>query len=168
MSTVCAERQIPETMEKIHSIDFGPILFSLIKKDDGEKWSEKKALDSIELYKKFLFLMWKYPSGSVVPNKIIDLVWHVHILDTKKYHDDCMSVFGEIIHHFPYLGTRGQEDRQNLKRKFAFTSELFQTEFGIDLSQWCQMDDAEASHCQGGCERGIDNVSEFDRPVYVR
>jgi hypothetical protein len=30
-----------------------------------------------------------------------DKVWHAHILDTPKYHEDCQRVFGHVMHHLP-------------------------------------------------------------------
>lgn len=36
-----------------------------------------------------------------VPNKQIDEMWHEHILDTRKYSDDCQTVFGYYLHHTP-------------------------------------------------------------------
>ena len=41
--------------------------------------------------------------SSAVPSKLVDLVWHLHILDTKAYFADCKEIFGKYIHHSPTL-----------------------------------------------------------------
>ena len=51
--------------------------------------------------------MIKYKSGtndtdfSLTPPRLVDLVWHSHILDTKAYGKDCKKIMGRFIHHIP-------------------------------------------------------------------
>jgi hypothetical protein len=47
--------------------------------------------------------------------KIVDEIWHQHILDTHAYHRDCDAIFGSYLHHFPYFGMRGDADAQALR-----------------------------------------------------
>ncbi|HEU4561412.1 MAG TPA: hypothetical protein VFS20_26400 [Longimicrobium sp.] len=58
------------------------------------------------------------------------VMWHYHILDTRAYHRDCQTLFGEYFHHFPYFGMRGEEDEQNLERAFKMTGVLYEEAFG--------------------------------------
>ena len=37
------------------------------------------------------------------PEPIADIVWHTHILFTEKYHEDCLEIFGDYIHHRPKI-----------------------------------------------------------------
>ena len=37
----------------------------------------------------------------IVANKLVDLVWHEHILDTRVYMIDCTALFGRYLHHYP-------------------------------------------------------------------
>jgi len=74
-----------------------------------------------------------FPAQSLVPSKDIDAFWHQHILDTKKYAEDCDMIFGYFLHHFPYFGIRGEDDARSLKEAFADTKKLFLDYFGIDI-----------------------------------
>lgn len=66
-------------------------------------WDEDFARKVSELYKSFLFLIYKYRCTKIplVPTREIDEFWHTHILFTKKYFEDCHNIFGEYIHHNP-------------------------------------------------------------------
>ncbi|MBD2018613.1 hypothetical protein H6F43_00245, partial [Leptolyngbya sp. FACHB-36] len=68
------------------------------------------------------------------PTWEIDQVWHCHILDTDKYAKDCDTLFGQFIHHFPYFGVRGENDRQAWYRAYALTQVLFRKHFGFELA----------------------------------
>lgn len=111
-------------------LDLEPIKFSLAMREEGPGWS----LDKIEMlekwYRRFLFLVKLYPEKMIVPTKDIDLFWHTHILDTKKYMMDCESLFGGYFHHFPYFGMRGEPDKMNMKKAFSETEELYRDVFG--------------------------------------
>ena len=36
-----------------------------------------------------------------VPSRLVDLVWHAHVLHTHQYIQDCHSIFGQMFWHFP-------------------------------------------------------------------
>lgn len=71
----------------------------------GFWWKLRNDADNIENeYRQFLFLIASNRGKTVVPwSQNLDDFWHEHILDTKKYQDDCQSLFGEFIHHNPHL-----------------------------------------------------------------
>jgi hypothetical protein len=106
--------------------------FSMVKKKVliNEPFSGE-LVDTIEKwYKRFLFLNYKYSNYSIVPNELIDLFWHNHILDTRKYQSDCVVLFGNFLHHFPYFGMRDEEDRKQLNLSYEQTKKMFFLEFG--------------------------------------
>jgi len=88
-------------------------------REPGEQlgWSERQVEEAEVEYKRYLTLClrYPYPQHSIVPNKIMDTMWHYHIMDTKAYHKDCKRVFGHYFHHFPYFGLRGEDDAANLR-----------------------------------------------------
>ena len=45
----------------------------------------------------------------------MDGFWHMHILDTKAYREDCQKIFGRFIDHFSYFGIYCNEDRKIYK-----------------------------------------------------
>ena len=111
------------------NLDLEPIKFSLTQREDGPNWSLNKA-ETLEVwYRRFLYLSSIYNDKVLVPSKDIDVFWHTHILDTQKYMLDCENLFGRYIHHFPYFGMRGEKDRNQLKKSFYKTEELFLLHF---------------------------------------
>lgn len=116
----------------IAALDLDPIKIKLMDVDEGEGWSRLQA-DAVEIhYRRFLDLNLKHPDTAIVPNGPVDKFWHCHILDTMKYAEDCTSIFGYFLHHFPYFGMRSLEDRQNLDNAFEATKTLLVAEYGED------------------------------------
>jgi hypothetical protein len=114
----------------IAALDLDPIKFKLIHPESGEGWTREYA-DMVELeYRRFLFLMKKFPNEETAPLVDVDTFWHYHILDTMKYAADCEMVFGYFLHHFPYLGMRGEEDSVALATAGNRMQELYQEVFG--------------------------------------
>jgi len=112
------------------NLDLEPIKFSLTQQEEGANWSFDKVKTMEVWYRRFLYLSSLYTDKVIVPSKDIDIFWHTHILDTKKYTSDCEVLFGYYFHHFPYFGMRGEKDRNNLKNAFMETEKLFIEIFG--------------------------------------
>lgn len=117
----------------IASIDLEMVKMKLMDTEEGLGWSEEQCDDAEIEYKRFLHLNNKYPSSTIVPHTLMDLMWHQHILDTRAYHKDCLSVFGEYFHHFPYFGIRSEADKANLESAFSKTQEVYLSEFGEEM-----------------------------------
>src|ERR1700721_1103138 len=66
-------------------------------------------------YRRFLTLRKRYPGVRLVPSRLIDRVWHYHILDTSKYTRDTKRIFGEYLHHDP--GNKTKLERNGVQRK---------------------------------------------------
>jgi hypothetical protein len=100
-------------------------------------WPKKSALLVMQQYRKFLFLKKKYGHQySLPPSMEIDEFWHTHILHTNKYHQDCLSIFGEYLHHSPYHGESENTARLELEKMFEQeTQELYLQEFGEPIFQ---------------------------------
>lgn len=112
-------------------MDLGPIKAKLFDTTDGPGWSVERIQRTEVLYKKFLFLCATRGSErAIVPTKDIDEMWHHHILDTRKYAEDCEKFLGKFIHHFPYLGMGGEKEAIELQNAFADTIQLFDEQFG--------------------------------------
>ena len=84
-------------IKKINQIDLEPIKKRFVIK---KRWQESSADLAIKEYRQFLFDCYtsKEPKS---PSKLVDEVWHDHILHTKKYAEDCQKTFGKFIHHTP-------------------------------------------------------------------
>jgi hypothetical protein len=81
-------------------------------------------------YRRFLVLHLLYPDSDLVPCKVVDEMWHQHILDTAAYRADCDLLFGGFLDHFPYFGMRGEDDACALEDAYAETVHLYCEAFG--------------------------------------
>lgn len=128
----------------IAALDLDPIKFKLMDSDEGQGWSREKVDDLEKKYKNFLFLS-VTADQAPVPTKEIDTFWHAHILDTMKYAADCQQLFGFFLHHFPYFGMRGAEDKANLNSAFERTNELYEQTYGEQYARGA--DSKQAGSC---------------------
>lgn len=110
--------------------DLSKIRHKLANPEEGDAWSEEQ-FDLAELeYRRFFALCIAYPEEAIVPCRIVDKMWHAHILDTVAYRNDCARVFGFFYDHYPYFGLNGPEDAANLERAYDITVELYEVNFG--------------------------------------
>ncbi len=132
---------LEDALASVAKLDFTMLKAKLCK---VERLTEEHCDEIEDLYRKFLALHIRYPGRKICPTGPIDLFWHAHILDTRAYADDCEMLFGHALHHFPYFGLRGEDDRQDLERTFNASVELFIHHFGIDPT----CGDTEARGCK--------------------
>nr|WP_315258796.1 glycine-rich domain-containing protein-like [uncultured Duganella sp.] len=119
-------------LQAIAALDLEPIKVKLMHQESGEGWTLARA-NAVEFeYRRFLYLMKKYPNEQTAPLVDVDTFWHYHILDTMKYAVDCDAVFGHFLHHFPYIGLRGEDDEAAHRRVGLRMQELYEDTFGED------------------------------------
>lgn len=114
----------------IANMDFSWQKYKMANDRIATEWSIDKLVFVERQYKNFLFLWRKYPSKALPPPRQVDDFWHGHILHTQRYHDDCIAIFGQYLHHYPYFGMRGGEDRILLERCYVETQRTYKAEFG--------------------------------------
>ncbi len=111
-------------------LDLSNIRMKLADPDESKGYN-MDHLDLLESeYRKFLALHLAYPEMDVVPCKIVDEMWHQHILDTAAYREDCEAIFGQFLDHFPYFGMRGEDDARALEDAYVETIERYRDAFG--------------------------------------
>ncbi len=139
-------KSLEQIIAGIHALDLTPIKFKATRKEDGYGWSTERANQVEIAYKRYLILHAKYPEMTLAPDQDVDRLWHMHILDTRKYAADCDAVFGRFLHHFPYLGLRGEDDARALEEAFRKQKELYAKEFGEPVptlqndAAWCSLE----------------------------
>ena len=111
-------------LEKLKLLNLWSIAAYLTDSKKGCGWTLEQALRGIERYKTFLFISFLYPQLLLVPTPEIDRVWHVHILHTRQYGNDCQRVFGRFIHHEPDSELQGKSHPSNFAQAFAQTQAL--------------------------------------------
>jgi hypothetical protein len=101
-----------QDMHAIAALDLEPIKVKLMHEESGEGWTLERA-NAVEFeYRRFLYLMKKFPNEQTAPLVDVDTFWHYHILDTMKYAADCEAVFGYFLHHFPTSACAARTTKQ--------------------------------------------------------
>jgi len=130
-----------ETVERLLRAGVDPrvarIDLELVKEVTREdtQWSQAQAeLAELE-YKRMLTLLLWNPGlpHPIVPARLVDEIWHHHLLDSRAYHADMQALFGDYLHHFPYLGLRTEESRRLKLEAFELSCRLYERTFGEPL-----------------------------------
>lgn len=90
-------------------------------------WKNAFAIHAVEEYKKFVYLG-TVSDFQVTPSKIIDVVWHEHILFSKAYREFCQEVIQEPFDHHPELFPM-QDLTGRFNAQYLDTITLYKTEF---------------------------------------
>jgi hypothetical protein len=138
-------------------LDLSNIRMKLADPEEGVGLAEHE-LDVMEQeYRRFLALHLAFPDMDVVPCKLVDEMWHRHILDTAAYREDCEMIFGRFLDHFPYFGMRGPDDAQALHDAYDETLERYRDAFGeppsdtwitVDASSKCRRTACKPQKCR--------------------
>lgn len=142
-------------------LDLEPIIIKAMDADEGNGWSLGFACRIAEEYRKFLVLCSEHPDEPIVPSSFVDDFWHLHILDTQKYMEDCHQYLGYMLHHFPYFGMRGEEDARNLRRAWEKTLAFYKAAFGEEVPADLWPKSNRCPNCGRRCKRGdSDSINE--------
>ena len=77
--------------EEITKLDLSKIKHKLLL-DRSLNW-DKTKIDTVEReYKRFLSIIKLYPNEIIVPNKLVDEFWHMHILSKKTVVEKVLAV----------------------------------------------------------------------------
>ena len=125
------DEELEAALRRVQILDFAMLKSKLVNEMG---WTSETCDEAEGLYRRFLALNMRYPGSKICPTGPVDEFWHAHILDTQAYERDCRTLFGGLLHHYPYFGLRGPDDRADLERAFAETIDLFVRHFGVDLT----------------------------------
>lgn len=144
----------PTTLEALNRINeelsLDAIRGKLADREEGKGYSRAHLARMEQEYRRYLALRLAFPDEDVVPCKLVDEMWHAHILDTLAYHEDCDRIFGRYLHHFPYFGMRGERDAQDLLDAYDATLERYRVAFGEPpLDTWISQ---QSSRCRTACK----------------
>jgi hypothetical protein len=92
------------------------------------QWNKSFALLAISEYKKFVYLG-VVSNFHVTPSKIIDIIWHEHLLFTKAYREFCHDVLHYQFDHHPELLPIAEETGR-FSAQYLDTIEFYILEFG--------------------------------------
>lgn len=75
----------------------------------ARRWSEERSERALLWYRRHLYLARRNQGKSLgMLAKDADILWHNHIVDTRKYEDDCKAAFGRFLHHAPGLHAKAR------------------------------------------------------------
>lgn len=90
------------------------------------QWSLEFTQRAVAEYKKFLYLG-AITSEIVSPSRIVDQVWHLHLLFSEPYWDGlCKDVLNKSFHHKPNT----EKDDETFLKAYQKTLALYKNEFG--------------------------------------
>ncbi len=105
---------------------------------------ENRFVEEVEShYRQFLYLAGTSTDTIIPWTQDVDDFWHIHILNTAKYTEDCMNLFGRFINHNPNV-PQGTSRHQ---RAFKTTKTRYRETFVPTRanSHYCQTDDSSNS-----------------------
>lgn len=130
MSPAVASNTISQIhVDNIESISIFPFIIQklcLSIENGGKGWDKQRADLAVDWYKRFLAVRAEGYVG-LVPTLDIDEIWHLHILYTKDYRQDCDRIFGRYLDHQPSDGS--SETKKKLRAGFQKTTHLFKVYF---------------------------------------
>jgi hypothetical protein len=99
---------------------------------DEAKLLTPEILDIAEReYKRFLTIKLIYPDEAIAPTKLMDMMWHAHILDTRNYARDCDTIFGNFVNHQPYFGPfDSKKNQRKITRSYENMMRIYMQLFG--------------------------------------
>jgi len=100
----------------VKHLDLRPVQAKVIEKLG---WSADQAESVEQEYRRFLYALTQKGRGEIIspPSKEVDEFWHQHILDTRKYRDDCQKLFGHYMDHIPALTSAQQAEADERRRR---------------------------------------------------
>jgi hypothetical protein len=124
-------------------LDLSDVRMKLADPEEGPGLA-REQIDLMEReYRKFLAIQVMHPDAVIVPCKIVDEMWHRHILDTAAYREDCEVIFDRFLDHYPYFGMRNEAEAEELDDAYAATLDLYREAFGEPpAGSWVSNDDA--------------------------
>jgi len=124
-------KPLPEVVAAIQSLDLESVKLRLMDAELGNGWTREYVNRIEAAYKNFLTVLAKYPEDmeDIQVSKDVDEFWHAHILQTRKYTQDCQTVFGTYLHHDPEIAppTAGHLERRAIQAEK--TKRLYELEF---------------------------------------
>jgi hypothetical protein len=120
--------RLSQTRAEIEALDLSLVRRKLASKSDGHGWTPEHTDRVEQAYRRFLTLLAAHPGTQIAPTRDIDKFWHAHILDTRRYAADCERIFGEFLHHNPYLGMLDDESARD--QAATALHALFASDFG--------------------------------------
>lgn len=80
--------------------------------NDPTPLTEEQITQDILEYREFLRTRKLNPDQNIVPPVHVDRVWHLHMVQTRQYREDCIAYFGYILDHASMMCHGGGDELQ--------------------------------------------------------
>ncbi len=97
--TAALHARIRGFRKRFEHLDFDPIVTRALGADAS---ASGYGAIAASCYRDFLCLLDLYPELLLSPTPLLDAIWHAHILDTRRYRQDCHILFGQFLDHQPW------------------------------------------------------------------
>ena len=154
LSTLFQQNEFDKAFALVSKWDFSLTKIKLLEPDYAG-WTKERANTAEIDYKRYLSVTKALGGYQLVPNGDIDRFWHEHILDTRRYAQDCEELFGGFLHHYPYFGMRGEADNSTWIDTSRQSTEFWMLLFGEQLYDFHNV---KAQKCPQSCPGVIDAI----------
>ncbi|WP_278913528.1 glycine-rich domain-containing protein [Deinococcus wulumuqiensis] len=105
--------------------DFPPAMLTRLQREQG--WDMVLTLRAVNEYRRFVVLAATAPHP-VTPSKLVDEVWHTHVLFTRDYWERLTPLLPAPLHHEP--GDGSPADDSHFAGQYGRTLDLYERTFG--------------------------------------
>ena len=132
MQAQLTTKPVQDVIAAIQALDLESVKVRIMDAELGEGWTREHADSIATAYRTYLTMLVKYPDDAddILLSEDVDEFWHTHILQTRKYSEDCQSVFGNYLHHEPHVGEVTAADIEKRTAQAERTRRLYEREFG--------------------------------------
>jgi hypothetical protein len=117
----------PARWRTVEELDLQPVWKQLVNR---KGWEPARANLAERRYRRFLYLLSANLGLRGVPTPEIDEFWHQHILNTRKYWQDCKKLRGSYIHHLPASGEEDADEHSMMEGAYFDMWIAFESLFG--------------------------------------
>lgn len=110
--------------QPILSYVFPDALLTRLQREHG--WDSGLTLRALDEYRRFVVLAASAPQP-VTPSRVVDGVWHTHLMFTRDYWERFMPLLPTPLHHEPGDGTPASEG--HFREQYARTLEAYRAAF---------------------------------------
>lgn len=124
--------KVQDALSEVKKLDFSELKAKMMGPTEvfGENWDLPRYQFALRWYQRMLALVVVYGPPIAPVIKDIDELWHNHILNTEKYHEDCETLFGFYFHHVPCTPATPAEKLEEVMRDYRMTLDHFRQFFG--------------------------------------
>lgn len=137
VTSTLLQSPLSAALERVAELDFRHLKQRLCAGVGGAPGWPRHVINEVEVeYRRFLALVATYPEAELAPSPVIDMFWHQHILDTRRYGADCERALGFFLHHIP-TAPGDMESEPGADIALERTRDLYRHEFPAgNLAYW--------------------------------